>query len=334
MSMLRDVRFFVVEDREQSVRNVLQQARLAGFQPDLKIGVAGNLADATSALNEHWKDIDLVFLDLNIPADESDNHPRKDHGQKLLEIIHKDINQRGAHSIAVIIISGEVDSEAERQLWVEHYSPTVLDLASKDNLTEDFRRCVQRYFEDPFKAALRSVWPEAFDNFDTVTDANKSANDRSLAALQLGCQMLKNIDEIESADEGIGTTSSSDLNTLVKEYLSRNFDPVSADRPHQVYSNLRKLKRSRDKWVLRGYLVEHIYSIYKYRNAIIHLSDTGPFHDGRNDYAIWSGDRDLITRLEKAERTCRIIQLIVEDVVEWYLPWHEQVFLTSIGGAT
>ena len=324
MSILRDVGYFVVEDREQSLRNVLQQARQAGFRK--KIGVAENLAEATIALGEHWKEIDLVFLDLNIPADQSDSHPRKDHGQALLELIHKDFNRRGEHSITVIIVSGEVDSDAERQLWVDHYSPTVLDLASKDNLTEDFRHCVQRYFEDPLKVAIRSIWPEAFANFDVVTDTGKSKNDRSLAAIQLGCVMLKNIDEFESANDGVPTSSSSDLNTLIKEYLGRNFDPASPNKPNQVYSNLRKLKRRRDEWGLRGYVVEHLYSVHKYRNAIIHLSDTGPFHDGRSDYAIWDGERDLISRLENAERTCKIIQLVVEDIVEWYLPWHEQVY--------
>ncbi len=329
--MLRNVRYFVVEDREQSVRSVLQQARLAGFQAELKIGVAGTLSEATSVLNERWKDIDLVFLDLNIPAEAGDSHPRKDHGQKLLEVIHNDINRRGEHSIAVIIISGEVDSEAERQLWVKHYAPTVLDLASKDNLTEDFRRCVQRYFEDPMKVEIRSIWPEGFANFDVVTDPSKSANDRSLAAIQLGCLMLKNIDELESAADGLGASSSSDLNTLIKEYLGRNFEPVSSDRPAQVYSNLRKLKRARDQWVLRGYIVEHLYSIHKYRNAIIHVSDTGPFHDGRGGYGVWDANRDLISRLESAERTCKIIQLVVEDVVEWYLPWHERVYLAWKG---
>lgn len=325
MNLLANVRYFVVEDRDESLRDVLQQARLIGLKTERKVGVARDLDTAIQQIAAKWQEIDLVFLDLSIPDDNKDSSLQgKDRGKKLLNLIHNDLNGRGGHRVSVIIISGEVDDEIDQEVWVDNYQPTVIGFVPKDDMTAGFRRCILRYCDEGLSSRVRRLWAEAAPKYEEVTDQSKSANDRSLAAYELGCLLLKNVEDYECAKAGQAPSGSHDLNTLLRNYLQRNFQPSDGGA---LFSNLRRLRGPAKEWVLRGYMVEHLYSLLKYRNAVIHLTDTGPFHDGKNDYGLWKECPDLLKRLNQAKGICEILTLIVQDILEWYLPWHQKVYL-------
>jgi len=119
MNLLAKVRYYVVEDRDESLRDVLQQARLVGLKGEHKIGVARDLDTAIQEISAKWTTIDLIFLDLSIPDDGKDSSLQgKDRGKKLLNLVHNELNGRGGHRISVIIISGEVDDEIDQEMWV------------------------------------------------------------------------------------------------------------------------------------------------------------------------------------------------------------------------
>lgn len=316
---LEDVRYFVVEDREDALTSVLQMARVSGLRTENRLGVAKDLDSAMTTINTKWRDIDLILLDLNIPKNDDDTHLSKDNGEIILKLVHEDINLRGGHAISIIIVSGEVDSSFEERFWLNH-RPTVIGLAAKNELSKTLPQCLQKLSQDSILLQLRRVFPEAQHAYLDLTDPNKSANDRSLAGLKLGCFILKSINAYEYNRTDAAYAQTQDLNSLIREYLQRNFEA-----PH--YSDLRKLRGSRQKWILRGYMVEHLYSLLKYRNSIIHLIDTGPFHDGSNEYAIWADYPDVIRYLERADGICKILAQIAQDLLQWYLPWHEKVYL-------
>jgi hypothetical protein len=325
MNLLANVRYYVVEDRDESLRDVLQQARLVGLKADRKIGVARNLGDAIQEISDKWQEIDLIFLDLSIPDDAVDSSLQgKDRGKRLLDLIHKDLNSRGMHRISVIIVSGEVDDESDQEMWVDRYQPTVIGFVSKDDMTVGIRQCVFRYCDSGMDSRLGRLWPAAVPMFRDVNNQSKSATDRSLAAYELGCLLLKNVEAYECSRLTQPPSGGTDLNALVKGYLDRNFRPSPKGG---IFSDLRYLRGQPGQWILRGYMIEHLYSLLKYRNAVVHLTDTGPFHDGKNDYGLWRECPDVVKRLTDAKGICEILSIIVQDILEWYLPWHERVYL-------
>lgn len=70
--------------------------------------------------------------------------------------------------------------------------------------------------------------------------------------------------------------------------------------------------------------MEHFSSINTYWNAYKHLGDR-PFHNPTQDPDEWRIPNDLMERGKDGEIVVKIVELAVRDLLEWYLPWHEQV---------
>ena len=327
---LADIRFAIVEDRDDAMEDLLVVIKGAGLSLGHCVGKWTDFDSARAGLDAKWRDIDILFLDLNIPLNASDSKPTKDHGRTMLDYIINDLNRRGPHKMSVVIVSGEVHENYERELWLGNYKAIVVGLAMKGQLTTTLPGMLQSYCDDPYTAQLRSCWPGAETLFQTILDENETAQKRLLDCQTLASLMLKNIAQFERKLPDQSSIAGLQLKDLLTDYLVRNFKPTDPAKPWSVYSSLKQLKVPTDSWILRGYIFEYLSTINSFRNSFIHQSDTGPFHDGSGAYGIWSESTDEIRRLEEGQRMCQMLVLLIKDVLDWYLPWHRKVYLPWI----
>lgn len=319
---LSEIRFAAVEDRDDAVNALLAILKDTGLSLGRAIGNWPTLEAARNGLENKWEEVDVIFLDLNIPLDTNDSSPSKDHGLSLLNFITNDFNKRGQHKISVIIVSGEVHTSYEQKLLV-NYSSVVLGLAPKGQLTTTLPEILKHYCEDPYTALLRSYWPAAEPIFQAIIDETKDADSRSLACQNLGRRLLANIAQYEQNLPDQSAIAGRELKPLLSDYLARNFKPDPQNG--RVQSAITLLKRPADTWVLRGYLTEYLWTINNFRNVVIHRGSI-PFHNGVGGYGIWAGFQAEVNRLETGQRMCQILVLMVQDLLDWYLPWHRKVY--------
>jgi hypothetical protein len=73
-------------------------------------------------------------------------------------------------------------------------------------------------------------------------------------------------------------------------------------------------------------MIQHLQTLNSYRNLYEHL-DEQPFRsvDGSPDG--WNIPHAVLQSLESGQAVGRVAELIVRELLEWYLPWHEQVYL-------
>ena len=161
--MLESLKFVIVEDKAEDRNEVLSQLADAGLLPANKLGAAETYQDAKGLLEaRHAADVNVVFLDLNIPRDARDGRPEKSHGKAILDIIHADLNRRAGNDIRVIVVSGEdLQDGMQDQLLYDFYKGTLVSIARKTEFAADAQGECQaseegsRALTDPSRGAGR-----------------------------------------------------------------------------------------------------------------------------------------------------------------------------------
>lgn len=321
--MLDQYKFVVVEDNEENQIDVLTRLADAGFSPDNKLGVAGTYAAALEMIQQGADEIDVVFLDLNLPRDERDSRPEKRHGHELLKLIHGDINQSSLdRHVRVVIVSGEeLDDGVQYDLFMERYAGTLVSIASKAALEKTLRASIKRLRKDPLLARIKKCGLPIVEQYEKLFDASQSVLDRVSAAKSIAICIVRaecqhhagSLDAHEVGD---------DLNRLIKDGIEARFEE---DRGR------RRVKRSGIEsdggwgaFVWRGPMVQHLYTLNQYRNHYVHI-DEQPLRSPDGDS--WTIPDEVMSGAEQGTATSLVVGAIVKDLLSWYLPWYEQVYL-------
>ena len=82
-------------------------------------------------------------------------------------------------------------------------------------------------------------------------------------------------------------------------------------------------------------MVQHLYTINAYRGIFHHLEEQAYSlrHGGPDE---WNIPAEVLRRVEDGDRVIQAVELLVRELLEWYLPWHEQVYqpwASSLSGA-
>ena len=320
-----DLSFIIVEDNTEYQTEVLNQLAKAGFEPDKHLGVAGTYDDAKELLHECAAKLDVVFLDLNIPRNESDPKPEDKHGKALLDIIHNDLNRRPGVDIRVIIVSGQVlaSNEASKNLMLDHYPHTLVGLVQKAAIAEMLKANLKRLRRDPVLADLRRLGIDLVAEWETLTDTSKPAIARLEAGRKIAIRIAQNEIDYREDREHARPDFSDKLARLGGHLMQRFDKPSEAARPH-VSAALIRSKGGWGGFVWRGILMEHFRTIDNYWHAFKHL-DERPYDNPTGDPDEWSVPGQLCQRGKDGEIVVQIVELAVRDLLEWYLRWHEQV---------
>lgn len=320
-----EITFLVVEDNLQYQAEVLNQLGKAEFSPDNHLGTAGTYDDAKELLEEHAGNLDVVFLDLNIPRNESDPKPEDKHGTALLDLIHQGLNKRPGVNVRVIIVSGQdlAANEAAKVMMMSHYSPTLVGVVEKSAIVQMLKANLKRLRQDPLLKALRRVGQGLDSEWETLTDTSMPPLDRLSAGRKIAIRIAQN--EIDYREGSQHSHPEFDDNLVgLCLYVMNRFGNSSSGVKNQVSMSAISADGGWGCFLWRGVMMEHFRAINHYWNTYKHLGER-PYHNPTQDSDEWSIPQDLMARGKSGEIVVKLVELAVRDLLEWYLPWHEQV---------
>lgn len=331
--MIESLKFIVVEDKDTDRQNVLDRLADSGFAPENKLGEAGTYEEAKALIEAHAEALDVLFLDLNLPRHHLDGQPEKGHGRALLDLIHKDMNRRAGADIRVIIVSGEhLHDGLQDQVLLEHYKGTLLGIVQKTNLSKMLNANIKRLKKDPLRSRILRCELDVLDAYDTLTDPTQPALERIKSARTLAIRLVQNWADCSNGVAGACVRYVDDLNGLIKDQIESRFSPDSSGRQRIKASGI-ACAGGWGSFLWRGSMVQHLYSINSYRNCFEHIGEQ-PFRSGAQESDDWKIPQEVLERVESGETVCKIVELTVRELLAWYLPWHEQVYMPWIKGQT
>jgi hypothetical protein len=322
-----DLKFFIVEDNVQYQKEVLGQLAKAGFDPDNHLGLAANYQDAKEKLDEIALEVDVVFLDLNIPRSENDPKPEDKHGTALLNLIHGTLNRRPAAHIRVIVVSGQdlAVNEASQNLLLELYTGTLVGVVDKTAMAEMLKANLKRLRRDPMASALRRLGIALVDEWNMLTDSNQPTIRRLEAGRKIAICIAQNeIDFFEGAPRSHPELSDN-LGGLSGHIMGRFSRP---EGKALVSMGSIPTNSGWGGFLWRGVLMEHFRAINNYWNAFKHL-DERPYDNPTSTPNAWQPPADETEKRKRGDTVAQLVELMVRDLLEWYLPWHEQVITSK-----
>lgn len=321
--MFEQLKFMVIEDVERERFEVLNQLSDAGFDKQNRLALPATYEEAVEALANHAEELDVVFLDLNIPRDATDARPEKGHGRNLLNLIHKSYNPRAG--LRVVVVSGEdlLDGFADQNMY-DAWPGTLVSIAQKGALAKTMKASLKRLKRDPLAQHIRRVGAtDLLELYEVIVDASQSLESRLKSARGLGLRMARN--EVEHYLDRVGSTNryADNLNGLIKDHIEDRFAPNDRGRKFIDIGAIQS-DGGWDAFLWRGSMVQHLYALNNYRNAHEHLREQPYDHGGTNT---WNIPRDVLESVREGHQVGVIIESIIRDLLQWYLPWHEQVYM-------
>lgn len=325
--MFESLKFIVIEDIERDRVEVLNQLADAGFDPKNLLARPAHYEEAVEAIRDHADDLDVVFLDLNLPRDATDARPTRGIGRNILNLIHGSLNPKA--SIRVVVVSGEdlLDGYTDQMMY-DLWRGTLVSIAQKSALAVTLKSSLKRLRRDPLAQALRKAKLEdVLAHYEVVVDGTQPIGERLKEARSVGLRLARN-----EVDHHLGRLDATvdyadDLNGLIKDRIEDRFDFTSLPGGRQARMvSLAKIK-SNGGWsafLWRGAMVQHLYALNSYRNDYVHIK-ARPYDD-RNG-STWTIPREVLQSVSDGRHVGVVVESIVRDLIEWYLPWHEQVYL-------
>ena len=326
------IKVLVVEDREEERRSVINHLQRFGVcNVDTLLPPAQTFAEACQLLDTHGPEIKLVSLDLNIPLDEQDATPDNSNGGKILERIHE-LNDQADHQIRVIVVSGqEIAKGWNASTLMDRFSETLGGVARKDEMPRSFVDQLQKLDQNPRRSALIDLKVDAVEHYDVVFDSQQRIKERLKSARTLAIRLVQNEIDVFQDSLGAGAAYGDDLGKLISRIADR-FDEKTVIRRDGTEFRKRFVEAAAinsgtwGSFLWRGSLLQHLYCLNNYRNDYEHIADK-PFRGIGSQQDDWNIPSDTLRSLERGERLGQILELMIGDLLDWYLPWHEQVYL-------
>ena len=154
--MLETLSYAIIEDNIGDQDEIANQVISAGFLAKNLVDVAETYEEAKALLEENAVRLDVVFLDLRLPRDAQDGRSEREHGKKLLDLIHYDLNRRAEVDIRVIVVSGEEIQDGMTDATLHQlFDHTLVDIAQKVDLPNRIKASVKKLMKDPLMTRLR-----------------------------------------------------------------------------------------------------------------------------------------------------------------------------------
>lgn len=323
---LADTRFIVVEDQEPQREEVLNALLKCGLNYGNCHGEPATFAGARDLIDQHAKELDLVLLDLNLPRDDGSDDLDKDFGYQLLSWIHNDLNSKVDVHIRVIVISGEYDGYGVRDRdFRKQYEGTLVDIAPKKDLPVAVARSLAVLSKDPLLERIRALQIPIDNEYSIVTNHQQLASARLEAAKDIACRLLMNEGDFRSQSLGSTSRYQDQLNNALKDLVEGRFKDDA--RTGKRYPTMRNICHGDDwgRFLWRGVMYQHLYAINNYYNHYKHI-DQQPYSSPPGTHDEWTIPKADLDYFNDGQDAVQIVQIIVKDLLRWYLPWHEQVY--------
>ena len=317
-----DQRYLIVEDHDQELRAL--QNTLLNFGFSNHLGVAKSAQSGRDEITAHRAELDLVFLDLGIPESENASRIDNNFGYELLEWIHNIVNRQSGRKVQVIIVSGQYDlTGIPDEKLRSAYEGTLVGVVKKENLKDDLGRVIAQLGADPLlQELIRMELSDLIPDYQVLFGANTSTKDKCKAAVLIACRLLANDGDFREKRKG-ACQFGDDLGRAISQVIMRRFVAVEGKGPYVAKKYLAPNLRW-DEFVWRGVTLEHLYGIKNFRNRFEHLAEQNYLDDSGGE---WQVPTTVATRFCQGDDVVEVIRLQVKSLLQWYLPWHEQVYL-------
>jgi len=324
MQVAKKPRTLIVEDREEDLREVaicLAHEDFCG--PDDIVGTAGTVADALKILESRSTDLDLVFLDLNLPAKPGDSSPEKLGGKRVLDNIHS-LNGKPGVYIKTIIVSGEdfIETQGSQELFMSQYEGTLIGIVQKADLATMLKQELPRFYADPLRDRIKLAGVNVLRHYDKILDPNCEITSKLNEACSLAIRLMCDELECTANRPGLGAKYRDDLNGLIWDLKKDRFKPDHRGKNHITERNI-KTPGGWEAFLWRGTMEQHLQTLLRYRNDYTHMRAKPYRATGKN---AWDIPADVLSEIEDGKALSQVIVLIVKEILAWYLPWHEQVY--------
>lgn len=330
-------RTIIVEDKPEDLYEISSLLHtFDDFGPDC-VRHAEDYDSARDLIEGTASETDLVLLDLRIPRNESDVHPEKEHGLRLLDFIHK-LNDETHNHIQVIIVSAEAFSDQHSQeVYMKMYHGTLVGTANKDSLPVMLKANLKRFRRDPVRNRILKLNVGIHDEYDSLKNTDNSPLDRIEKARTIAIRLARN--EMDFFEDKLGASDqfADNLHRLAEE-LKKRFDDSPETRRPEIKASLITSDGGWGRFLWRGWHVDHFYALNNYRRHFKH-EDEQPYRGVDSSPNEWEPPPDVMSSLKDGKMLVAIVDMIVQELLDWYLPWHEQVYLPwrdakTAGGAT
>lgn len=324
--MTNSLKFIAIEDTEKDLDDVFDILADTGFKAENNLGTAGTYEDAKALIEENAKNLDVIFLDLNLPVNDQDGNPEKRHGASILDFVHSDLNYRADIDIRVIVVSGENLADGiQDNLLKKQYEGTLIGIVQKANLPIMLKASIRRLKKDPLRNRIRRCQLKVIEYYDIVIDPHQTIKERLKSARTLATRLVQNEVDYHNHQLFFSVKYADKLHDLIKDHIETRFQPD--------HKGNRWIKQSEitspggwGSFLWRGSVANHLYTLNNLRNRYEHIQEQ-PFRNNGSDPDAWTIPEDLLQKMEKGIRIGMISELITIDLLEWYLPWHEQIYL-------
>ena len=203
------------------------------------------------------------------------------------------------------------------------YQNTLVSIVQKADLVETLRKNLDRLNRDPLRMEIERLHLAVLPQYDTVVDPGKPILDRLESARNLAIRLLLNEADHFANRLNYRDDLLDDLNGLLKAIEAR-FQP-DRDQKRRVKVSTIISKGGWGAFLWRGPMIQNLYTLNSYRNTYIHIG-AQPLRNPAPEGETWQIPPSTLTKLEAGTTVGKIVELIVRELLEWYLPWHRDVY--------
>ena len=162
------------------------------------------------------------------------------------------------------------------------------------------------------------------NHYECVVDSAQPVGSRLDAARKLAVRLVRN--EVDHHRGAIGASDAyaDDLNRLIHDHIESRFSANTNSGRRYIGVGAIESTGGWGAFLWRGAMVQHLYTLNSYRNDFTHLPEK-PYADGNP--CDWTFPRDTLDRVGSGEILGAVAEHIVRELLDWYLPWHEQIYI-------
>lgn len=315
----------IVEDKAEDLREVSNYLADSKVCEPEDVRSVATYDEARELIEDRASETDLILLDLNIPRNDQDRQPEKGHGRRLLEHVHN-LNKRSQANMNVIIVSAEeLDEGWDNEMLKQLYAGTLVGSVRKDALSVMLKANLKRLRRDPLRNRIAKLGIQTLDEYDVVMNTERAPGDRLEKARSLAIKLARN--EMDCFEGRIGASEryADNLHGLAED-LKRRFGASPDTRRPEIKADLIRTDGGWGSFLWRGWHVQHLYALNNYRRHFVHEEEQ-PYAGIASSPNAWQPPADVLDSLSHGRLLVQVVELIVRELLEWYIPWHEQVYM-------
>ena len=305
---MNELKCLIVEDEPDWQERFQRACVLQGFRME-QLTIAADKARAIVHIEAEQPDI--VILDLGIPSRSDQGDIDERNGRDVLQRVHESDRTNSTRTV-VLIVSGRIDDYSQKRYEDD---PLVVRAVNKDDIADALPKLVKRAEKLALRTFrdLKNHFPEILPAFDRLMSDSVRPSDAVADAYYIANAVLRDVGETVMGSTYPVNAGADEMFVRI-QVLRGGLSRLPAGSTYHG-------KESPDIW-LDGIVNQHFETIRNYCNCHRHNRDLVKTANHRCllDINI-PAEKTTLDELEKMERVALVLRPVVQDLLDWYLPW-------------